>query len=79
MVVNIVSAVVSIVSVVVLKFVENVPRADQTLLSYQCCTGVVLKSYWQSWTEKVWELRPRSDGFVMIMTDRDGLHSVIRA
>ena len=53
--------------------VENVLRADQTLPSYQCRTVVVLRSYRQSWTDKDWELWPRSDGFVMIMTDRGGL------
>ena len=71
MVFNIVSAVVSIVSVVVLMVVENVLRADQTVLSCQCRTAVVLRSHRQSWTDR--ELRPRSDGFVTIMTDRDGL------
>ena len=70
MVVNIVSAVVSIVSMVVVMVVANVLRADQTLPSYQCRTAVVLRSYWQSWTDKDRELRPRSDGFVTIMTDR---------
>ena len=73
MVVNIVSAVMSIVSVVVLMVVENVLRADQTLPSYQCRTVVVLRSYRQSWTDKDRELWPRSDGFVTIMTGRDGL------
>ena len=73
MVVNIVSAAVSIVSVVVLMVVENVLRADQPLPSYQCRTAVVLRSYWQSWTDKDRELRLRSDGFVTIMTDRGGL------
>ena len=73
MIVNIVSAVVSIVSVVVLMVVKNVLRADQTLPSYQCRTVVVLRSYRQSWTDKDRELWPRSDGFVTIMTDRDGL------
>ena len=73
MVVNIVSAVVSIVSVVVVMVVANELRADQTLPSYQCRTAVVLRSYWQSWTDKDRELRPRSDGIVTIMTDRDGL------
>ena len=73
MVVNIVRAVVSIVSVVVLMVVENVLRVDQTLPSYQCRTAVVLISYWQSWTDKDRELRPRSDGFATIMTDRGGL------
>ena len=73
MVVNIVSAVVLIVSVVVLMVVENVLRADQTLPSYQCRTVVVLRSYRQSWTDKDRELWPRSDGFVTILTDRDGL------
>ena len=73
MIVNIVSAVVSIVSVVVLMVVENVLRADQTLPSYQCRTAVVLRSYWQSWTDRDRELRPRSEGFVTIMSDRGGL------
>ena len=72
-VVNIVSTIVSIVSVVVLMVVENVLRAGQTLPSYQCRTAVVLRSYRQSWTDKHWELRPRSDGFVTIMTGRGGL------
>ena len=53
--------------------VENVLRVDQTLPSYQCCTAVVLISYWQSWTDKDRVLRPRSDGFATIMTDRGGL------
>ena len=53
--------------------VENVLRADQTVPSYQCRTAVVLRLYWQSWTDRDRELRPRSDGFVTIMTDRDGL------
>ena len=53
--------------------VENVLRVDQTLPSYQCRTAVVLISYWQSWTDKDRELRPRSDGFATIMTDRGGL------
>ena len=52
-VVNIVSAIVSTVSVVV----ENVLRADQTLLSYQCRTAVVVISYRQSWTDKDRELK----------------------
>ena len=73
MVVNIVSAVVSIVSVVVLMVVENVLRADQARPSYRCRTAVALKSYRQSWTDRDRELRPRSDGFVTIMTDRGGL------
>ena len=73
MVVDIVSAVLSIVSVVVLMVVENVLRADQTLPSYQCRTAVVLTSYRQSSTDKDRELRPRSDGLVTIMTDRGGL------
>ena len=73
MVVNIVRSVVSIVSVVVLMVVENVLRVDQTLPSYQCRTAVVLISYWQSWTDKDRELRPRSNGFATIMTDRGGL------
>ena len=51
----------------------NVLRVDQTLPSYQCRTAVVLISYWQSWTDKDRELRPRSDGFATIMTDRGGL------
>ena len=72
-VVNIVSAVVSIVLLVVLMVVENVLRADQTLPSYHCRTAVVLKSYWQSWTDKDRELKPWSDGFVTIMRDRGGL------
>ena len=42
MVVNIVSAVVSIVSVVVLMVGGNLLRADQTLPSYQCRTAIVL-------------------------------------
>ena len=63
MVVNIVLAVVSIISVVVL-MVENVLRADQILPSYQCCTAVLLRSYRQSWTDK------DRDGFVTNMTDR---------
>ena len=67
------SAVVSIVSVVVLMVVENVLRADQTLPSYQCRTVVILRSYWQSWTDKDRELTPRYDGFVTIMTDWGGL------
>ena len=31
------------------------------LVSYSCRTAVVLRSYWQSWTDKDRELRPRSD------------------
>ena len=72
-IVNIVSAVVSIVSVVVLMVVENVLRAEQTLPSYMCRTDVILRSYWQSWTDKDRELRSRSYGFVTMMTDRGGL------
>ena len=72
-VVNIVSAVLSFVSVVVLMVVEDVLRADQTLLSYQCRTAVVLRSYRQSWTDKDREVRPRCDGLVTIMTDRGGI------
>ena len=53
--------------------VENVLRVDQTLPSYQCRTAVVLISYWQSWTDKDRELRPRPDGFATIMSDRGGL------
>ena len=53
--------------------VENALRVDQTLPSYQCRTAVVLISYWQSWTDKDRELRPRSDGLATIMTDRGGL------
>ena len=67
MVVNIVSAVVSMVSVVVLMVVGKVLRADQTFPSYWFRTAVILRSYWQSWTDR--ELRPGSDGFVTIMTD----------
>ena len=60
-------------SVVVLMVVENVLTVDQTLPSYQCRTAVVLRSYRQSWTDTDRELRPRSDVFVTIMTDRGGL------
>ena len=73
MVVNIVSAVVSIVPVVVLMVVENVLRADQALPLYQCRTAVVPRSYRQSWTDRDREFWPRSDGFVTIMTDGGGL------
>ena len=55
--------------------VGNALRADQTLPSYKRRTAVVLRSYWQSWTDKDRELRPRSDVFVTIMTDRGGLLS----
>ena len=48
MVVNIVSAVVSMVSVVVLMVVGKVLRADQTFPSYWFRTAVILRSYWQS-------------------------------
>ena len=54
--------------------IENVLRADETPKpSYQCRTAVVPRSYRQSWTDRDRELRPRSDSFVTIMTDRGGV------
>ena len=56
-----------------LMVVENVLRADQTLPSYQYRAAVEPRSYRQSWTDRDRGLRPRSNGFVTIMTDRGGL------
>ena len=46
---------------------------DTRLSPFRCRTAVVLRSYKHSWTDRDRELKPRSDGFVTIMTDRGGL------
>ena len=77
-IVNISSAVMSIVQVVVLMVTENIQRAGQTLQSYQCCALFVQQSYFDRTGDRLRHIvpeigskRPRSDGSVRIMKDRE--------